>query len=64
MTPLWLIAAVYAYLGETGDYSILDESVDFDNDHSLAQPLLEHLRAASAICAPTRAAWSAADWPC
>ena len=42
--PLWLIAAVYAYLGETGDYSILDESVDFDNDHSLAQPLLEHLR--------------------
>ena len=41
---LWLIAAVYAYLGETGDYSILDESVDFDNDHSLAQPLLEHLR--------------------
>ena len=42
--PLWLIAAVYAYLGETGDYSILDEPVDFDNDHSLAQPLLEHLR--------------------
>ena len=42
--PLWLIAAVYAYLGETGDYSILDESVDYDNDHSLAQPLLEHLR--------------------
>ena len=42
--PLWLIAAVYAYLGETGDYSILDETVDFDNDHSLAQPLLEHLR--------------------
>ena len=23
--PLWLIAAVYAYLGETGDYSILEE---------------------------------------
>ena len=42
--PLWLIAAVYAYLGETGDYSILDEPVDFNNDHSLAQPLLEHLR--------------------
>ena len=42
--PLWLIAAVYAYLGETGDYSILEEQVDFDNDHALAQPLLEHLR--------------------
>ena len=42
--PLWLIAAVYAYLGETGDASILDEQVDFDNDHTLAQPLLEHLR--------------------
>ena len=42
--PLWLIAAVYAYLGETGDMSILDEPVDFDNDHTLAQPLLEHLR--------------------
>ena len=42
--PLWLIAAVYAYLGETGDMSILDEQVDFDNDHTLAQPLLEHLR--------------------
>ena len=42
--PLWLIAAVYAYLGEIGDMSILDEQVDFDNDHTLAQPLLEHLR--------------------
>ncbi len=42
--PLWLIAAVYAYLGETGDMSTLDEQVDFDNDHTLAQPLLEHLR--------------------
>ena len=42
--PLWLIAAVYAYLGETGDMSILDEQVDFDNAHTLAQPLLEHLR--------------------
>ena len=42
--PLWLIAGVDAYLRETGDYSILAESVDFDNDPSLAQPLLEHLR--------------------
>ena len=42
--PLWLIAGTDAYLRETGDWSILDESVDFDNDPSLAQPLLEHLR--------------------
>ena len=42
--PLWLIAAVDAYLRETGDRSILDELVDFDNDPSLAQPLMEHLR--------------------
>ena len=42
--PLWLIAGTDAYLRETGDWSILDEQVDFDNDPSLARPLLEHLR--------------------
>ena len=42
--PLWLIAGTDAYLRETGDWSILDEPVPFDNDASLAQPLLEHLR--------------------
>ena len=42
--PLWLIAGVDAYLCETGDWSILDEQVDFDNNPELAQPLLEHLR--------------------
>ena len=42
--PLWLIAGTAAYLRETGDYSILDESVAFDNDESKAQPLMEHLR--------------------
>ena len=42
--PLWLIAAVSAYIRETGDLTILDESVPFDNDASLAQPLMEHLR--------------------
>ncbi len=42
--PLWLIAGVDAYLRETGDYSILDEMVPFDNDETLAAPLLEHLR--------------------
>ena len=33
-----------AYLRETGDWDILREQVDFDNDPSLARPLLEHLR--------------------
>ena len=42
--PLWLIAGTDAYLRETGDWSILDESVPFDNNEDLAQPLLEHLR--------------------
>ncbi len=42
--PLWLIAGTSAYLRETGDYSILDELCDFDNDHSKAAPLMEHLR--------------------
>ncbi len=41
--PLWLIAGVSAYLRETGDYSILEERVPFDNDESLACPLVEHL---------------------
>lgn len=42
--PLWLIAAVSAYLRETGDFSILHEQVDFNNDPALARPLMEHLR--------------------
>lgn len=42
--PLWLIAGVSAYIKETGDFGILEESVPFDNDESKAQPLMEHLR--------------------
>ena len=42
--PLWLIAGTAAYLRETGDWSILDEQVPFDNDASKAQSLMEHLR--------------------
>ena len=42
--PLCLIAGTAAYLRETGDWSILDEQVAFDNDESKAQPLMEHLR--------------------
>ena len=42
--PLWLIAGTDAYIKETGDFSILMEQVPFDNDESLSQPLMEHLR--------------------
>ena len=42
--PLWLIAAVSAYIRETGDFSILDEQCDFDNDENNRAPLLEHLK--------------------
>jgi len=43
--PLWLIACTYAYIAETGDYSILDELVPFDNKEGTERPLFEHLRA-------------------
>jgi len=42
--PLWLIAGTSAYVRETGDTSILDEIVPFDNDMSKATPLLNHLK--------------------
>ncbi|NLP14110.1 MAG: glycosyl transferase [Clostridium sp.] len=42
--PLWLILATAAYIKETGDYSILDEQVPFDNDASKADSMFEHLR--------------------
>ncbi len=42
--PLWLILAAAAYLRETGDDSILDEQVPFDNDPARAATLFEHLR--------------------
>ena len=41
--PLWLIAGTSAYLRETGDTSILDEMVPYDNDMSVATTLFEHL---------------------
>lgn len=42
--PLWLIACVIAYLKETGDFTILDEPVPFDNCSDSEVPLMEHLR--------------------
>jgi cellobiose phosphorylase len=44
--PLWLVMAAAAYLKETGDWSLLDEKVDFENNSALAAPFFEHLRRA------------------
>ncbi|WP_444664003.1 GH36-type glycosyl hydrolase domain-containing protein [Cellulomonas sp. CW35] len=41
--PLWLIAGTAAYIKETGDFSILDEPVPFDNEPGSEVPLFEHL---------------------
>lgn len=42
--PLWLIAGTSAYVRETGDISILNETVPYDNDMSVATSLMEHLK--------------------
>ena len=42
--PLWLIAAVLAYIKETGDLIILEEIVPFDNDEKNKATLFEHLK--------------------
>ena len=43
--PLWLILSTTEYIKETGDFSLLDEMVPFDNDASRAKPHFEHLKA-------------------
>jgi cellobiose phosphorylase len=42
--PLWLVLAVTAYVKETGDWSILEEPVTYDNQPGSEQPLHEHLQ--------------------
>ncbi len=41
--PLWLLVGVDAYLRETGDFTILDEYVQFNNIPGSEKTLLEHL---------------------
>jgi cellobiose phosphorylase len=43
--PLWLILSTTAYIKETGDFSLLDERVPFDNDESNARSHFDHLKA-------------------
>ncbi len=42
--PLWMILAVAAYIKETGDNSILDESVPFNCDPSNTASMFEHCK--------------------
>jgi len=42
--PHWLIIGVAAYIKETGDWSILDELVQYDNEPGSETPLYEHLQ--------------------
>ena len=42
--PCWLIFGTVAYVKETGDYSILDEMVPFDNQPGTEVTLFEHLK--------------------
>jgi cellobiose phosphorylase len=44
--PAWLVLAVAAYIKETGDLAILDESVPYDNEPGSERPLEDHLRRA------------------
>lgn len=42
--PLWMILSTAQYIKETGDYTILDEQVPYDNDESKAQSMMHHLK--------------------
>ncbi len=41
--PMWLILGTVSYIKESGDFSILDEMVPFDNDPATATTLFHHL---------------------
>jgi cellobiose phosphorylase len=44
--PLWLVLGVAAYIKESGDRSILDELVQYENEPGTESPLYEHLQRA------------------
>ncbi len=41
--PVWLILGTISYIKETGDFTILDELVPFDNDMLQARSMFDHL---------------------
>ncbi len=42
--PAWLVLGVAAYLKESGDWPILDEQVQYENEPGTESPLYEHLQ--------------------
>ena len=44
--PAWLVLGVAAYVKESGDWSILDEQVPYENKSGTETPLYEHLQRA------------------
>lgn len=42
--PAWLVLGVAAYIKESGDWSILDEPVQYENEPGTEAPLYEHLQ--------------------
>jgi cellobiose phosphorylase len=42
--PMWLVFGTMAYIRETGDFSILEEPVPFDNVAGSERPLMHHLK--------------------
>jgi cellobiose phosphorylase len=44
--PLWLILATAVYLKETGDWTILEQPVRYENERGTETPLYEHLQRA------------------
>jgi cellobiose phosphorylase len=42
--PAWLVLGVAAYIKETGDWALLDEQVQYENELGTESPLYEHLQ--------------------
>ena len=42
--PMWLVAAVAAYIKETGDIEFLNQIVPFENNDALADTMFEHIK--------------------
>jgi cellobiose phosphorylase len=42
--PLWLVLSTAAYIKETGDWTILDEEIPYDNQYGDDYPLYDHLK--------------------
>jgi cellobiose phosphorylase len=42
--PLWLVLSAAAYIKETGDWSLLDELMPYDNQPGTEEPLYGHLQ--------------------